>query len=333
MDVKTIHIQVVKPGWLSTVQDLGRYGYQQYGVSVAGAMDLFSATVANRLVGNPDDTAVLELTLKGPELEFEGDSRIAITGADLSPTIDGTRAPLWECIGISRGSRLCFGTARTGARSYLAIAGGIDVPLVLGSRSTHCASETGGFNGRSLRQGDVLHTGRPLQSAESLMGKRFPDQLIPRYEKSATLRIIPGPQQNLFPATALATLTGSSYRITSESNRMGYRLAGSRIIQKGSSHFISDCTTMGALQIPADGQPILLMADRQTTGGYPKIAVVISADLRLAAQSAPGDTVTFVLSTVAKAQTALRKHRALLDAVLPPRHLEPIASPRVTRPC
>lgn len=314
----TIRIQVVQPGWFSTVQDQGRYGYQQYGVSVAGAMDWFSTTVANRLVGNADDAAVLELTLKGPELEFEGDTHIAITGADLSPTIDGTCTPQWECVEVSGGSRLCFGTAHTGARTYLAIAGGINVPLVLGSRSTHCASETGGFKGRSLRQGDVLHAGQPLPSAESLPGTRLPDRLVPRYGKATRLRIIPGPHQDLFSATALATLTGFSYTVTPASNRMGYRLAGPRIVTKGPGHFISDCTTMGALQIPADGQPILLMADRQTTGGYPTIAVVITADLPLAAQLAPGDTSTFSLTTLAKAQAALREQRALLDAALPP---------------
>lgn len=319
MGGRRIEIHVVKPGWFSTVQDLGRYGYQQYGVAVAGAMDLFSATVANRLVGNPDDAAVLELTLKGPELEFDGDTHIAITGADLSPTIGGTSAPLWECIKVSRGSRLCFGPSRAGARSYLAIAGGIDVPLILGSRSTHCASETGGLNGRPLRRGDVLHTGRLPQSAEGLMGKRFPDRLVPRYGKNTTLRIIPGPQQSLFPATALTTLTGSSYTVTPKSNRMGYRLAGPRIVIKGPDHFISDCTTIGALQIPADGLPILLMADRQTTGGYPKIGVVITVDLPLAAQLAPGDTVTFARSTIAKAQAALQAQRKLLDAALAPR--------------
>jgi antagonist of KipI len=317
MDVTTIQIQVVKPGWFSTVQDLGRYGYQQYGVPVAGAMDLSSTTVANRLVGNPDDAAVLELTLKGPELEFNGDTHIAITGADLSPTIGGTSTPLWKCIKVYRGSRVCFGTARSGARSYLAIAGGIDVPLVLGSRSTHCSSETGGFKGRPLRQGDVLHIGQLTQSAEGLMGKRLPDRLVPHYGKTATLRIIPGPQQHLFSAAAFATLTGSSYIVTPESNRMGYRLAGPRIVRKAPGHFISDCTTMGALQIPADGQPILLMADRQTTGGYPKIGTVITADLPLAAQLAPGNTVTLALTTIAKAQAALRKQRASLDAAFP----------------
>jgi len=318
MGITTIHIQVVKPGWLSTVQDLGRYGYQQYGVSVAGSMDHFATAVANRLVGNPNNAAVLELTLKGPELAFDGDTHIAITGADLAPTISGKSVPLWKCIKVSRGSRLCFSTARAGARSYLAISGGIDVPLIHGSRSTHCASETGGLNGKPLRQGEVLHIGQSLQSVGSLRGKRLPDRLIPHYGKSATLRIIPGPQGNLFPATALTTLASSSYSVTPESNRMGYRLAGPKIAREGPEGFISDCTAMGALQIPADGQPILLMADRQTTGGYPKIGCVITADLPLAAQLAPGDTITFSLTTVAKAQAAFREQRALLDAALPP---------------
>lgn len=280
-------------------------------------MDHYATRVANRLVGNLDNAAVLELTLKGPELEFDGDTHIAITGADLSPTLSGTCVPLWESIEVSSGSTLSFGKQRAGARSYVAVAGGIDVPLILGSRSTHGASETGGYKGRPLRQGDVLHIAP--RATEGLSGKRLPDRLVPCYKTSVTLRIIPGPQHNLFHATALATLTSSSYRVTPESNRMGYRLAGLKIVRKGPGYFISDCTTMGALQIPADGEPILLMADRQTTGGYPKVGVVITADLSLAAQLAPGDTITFSLTTLTKAQGALRKQRALLDTALPQR--------------
>lgn len=316
MGVGSNYIQVIKPGWHSTVQDLGRYGSQQYGVPVAGAMDQYSAMVANRLVGNPDDAAVLELTLKGPELVLEGDTHVAITGGDFSPTINGKSVSQWECIRVPRGSRLCFGTAQTGARACLAIAGGLDVPVVLGSRSTHCASEIGGLAGRPLRQGDALPINQPNRSAESLVGIRLIDQLIPCYGQSATLRIISGPQQGLFPSTALTTLTSSAYTITPESNRMGYRLIGPKIVRKDPGSFISDGTAMGALQIPADGQPILLMADRQTTGGYPKIGVVITADLPLAAQLAPGNTITFTLTTVAEAQATLRKQRALLDAAL-----------------
>lgn len=316
MNRQPTHIIVIKGGWLTTVQDLGRYGYQQYGVPVAGAMDSFSAMVANRLVGNPDRAAVLELTLKGPELQFERDTVIAITGADLSPTINGSSVPLWQTILMPHGGRLSFGKQRIGTRAYLAIAGGIDVPLVLGSRSTHCTSETGGLGGLPLKQGDSLCAGEPVKSIKRLTGTRLPDHLLPRYGRTATLRIVPGPQQNFFSEGSLATLTEAAYTVTPQSDRMGYRLAGLKVVHKGSMQFISDCTAMGALQIPPDGQPILLMADRQTTGGYPKIAVVISADLSLAAQLAPGDSVTFAPCTIAQAQTTLRKHRAQLDAAL-----------------
>ncbi|OQW31004.1 MAG: hypothetical protein A4E19_20790 [Nitrospira sp. SG-bin1] len=311
-------IIVVKGGWLTTVQDLGRYGYQHYGVSAAGAMDSFSTRVANRLVGNPDRAAVLELTLKGPELQFEQDSVIAVTGADLSPTIDSHSIPMWESITVQRGSRLSFGTRRAGARAYLAIAGGIDVPSALGSRSTHCASETGGFGGRPLKSGDILCSGKPGKSTDRSIGTRLPDHLHPRYEHSATLRIIPGPQQGFFSEHSFATLTTAAYIVSPQSDRMGYRLTGPKIAWKESARFISDGTAMGALQIPPDGQPILLMADRQTTSGYPKIAVVISADLPLAAQLSPGDSITFARCTLAKARTALLKQRAMLDATLPP---------------
>lgn len=315
-----IQVEVIKPGWLTTVQDLGRYGSQQYGVPVAGAMDRFAAIVGNRLVGNQDGAAVLECTLKGPELLFQHDRVIAVTGANLSPTIDDTRLPLWESITVPRGSRLRFGGQRAGARSYVAIAGGIDVPPVLGSRSTHYSSATGGFQGRPLKPADILSTGQSMESGDRPVGRRLPAHLLPRYDRSATLRIIPGPQQEFFSEAALATLTGSSYTVAPQSDRMGYRLTGPKIVRIGSARFISDATAMGALQIPPDGQPILLMADRQTTGGYPKIAVVISADLPLAAQLMPGDTIRFSPCTVAEAQAILRERHALLDEVLPPRH-------------
>lgn len=324
MDRQRCRVRVVKGGWLTTVQDLGRYGYQQYGVPAAGAIDRFSAIVGNRLVGNSDYAAVLELTLKGPELQFEQDTIIAMTGADLYPTINGSSVPLWESITIQRGSRLSFGTKRAGSRAYLAIAGGINVPLVLGSRSTHCASETGGFQGRPLKPGDILLCGRNSgELADRLIGKRLPDRLLPRYERSITLRIIPDPQQDFFVKQSLATLTEVTYTVSPQSNRMGYRLNGPKVVHEGSMPFISDGTAMGALQVPSNGQPILLMADRQTTGGYPKIAVVISADLPLAAQLAPGDSITFTPCTIAQAQRALRMHRTQLDAALPPQDGSP----------
>jgi len=278
-------------------------------------MDLFSTMAANRLVGNTDHAAVLEITLKGPDLQFEADSVIAVTGADLSPMINGCAIPTWECIAIQRGSRLSFGKPRSGSRAYLAIAGGIDVPLILGSRATHSASGMGGLGGRPLKAGDVLCSGRPGQFPADLIGQRLPDHLVPRYERSGTLRIIPGPQQDFFGDRSLATLTEAVYTIAPQSDRMGYRLTGPTIARKGSLRFISDGTAMGAIQIPTDEQPILLMADRQTSGGYPKIAVVISADLPFAAQLRPGDTVVFARSTIREARSALRQQRNLLDSI------------------
>ena len=318
-DLTRTHIEVIKPGWFTTVQDLGRYGSQQYGMPVSGVMDRFAAVVGNRVVGNPDHAAVLECTLKGPELLFQRNTIIAITGADLSPAIDDNSIPLWERVSIQRGSRLRFGTQRSGSRAYVAIAGGINVPAILGSRSTHYSSATGGVHGRPLKAGDLLSAGKPAKSNTRFVKKRLPDQLRPCYGLSITLRIVPGPQQDYFSEDALATLTGSSYTVAPQSDRMGYRLTGPKLVRAGSDQFISDGTAMGALQIPPDGQPILLMADRQTTGGYPKIGVVISADLPLAAQLMPGDAIRFSTCTIAEAQAILREHYALLDAALPPR--------------
>lgn len=318
MESQQPHMIVIKGGWLTTVQDLGRCGYQQYGVPVCGVMDSFATTVANRLVGNPDHAAVLEMTLNGPELQFEHDTVLAITGANLSPTIQGHAVPMWEPVVIHRGSRLAFGRPQSGSRAYLAIAGGIDVPLVLGSRSTHCSSQTGGLSGRPLKAGDNLYGKSPHNFINRVIRKRLPNQLIPRYEQSVTLRIIVGPQQDCFRKSTLDTLTASTYSVSPQSDRMGYRLVGPKLIRKGSAHCISDGTTIGALQVPPEGEPILLMADRQTTGGYPKIAVVITTDLPLAAQLAPRNTINFKIYTVKQAQACLRQHRAVLDAVLPP---------------
>ena len=317
MKLQPTEILILKSGWLTTIQDLGRHGHQHYGVSVSGAMDSFSMIVANRLVGNPDQAAVLELTLKGPELQFKQDTVIAITGADLSPTLDGRNMPMWRSMLIPRGGQLRFGMPRAGARAYLAIAGGIDIDPILGSRATHCASETKGLHGRPLKQGDVFRGGKPAPLITQPIGTELSAPLRPRYEHSATLRIIPGPQQNVFEKHSLTTLTQTPYTVSPQSNRMGYRLAGPKIAQKDTASFISDGTATGSLQVPSDGQPILLMADRQTTGGYPKIAVVISADLPLAAQLAPGDRIRFILCTVAQAQHLLRMQHAQLDAALP----------------
>lgn len=316
--LESAHIRVVKPGWFTTVQDAGRYGYQQFGVSSSGPMDRRSFILANRLVGNRDDKAALEFTLQGPELLFKQDSIVALTGADLTPFVDGRAIPLWTSILLKAGSTLIFGTRRAGARCYLAIAGGIDVPMVMGSRSTHIASQIGGMKGRGLAQEDVLIAGTPFSRQRDMVGREVPEQLRPLYSTVATLRILKGPQQSSFSEQALEVLTTHPFRLSSQSDRMGYRLEGPRLTYAGARERISDATAMGALQVPPDEQPILLMADRQTTGGYPKIAVVISVDLHLAGQLLPGDAIHFRLTTQAEALAAMKAEWSGLDRALPP---------------
>ncbi len=311
-----ITVRVIKPGWCTTVQDLGRHGYQQYGVSVSGAMDRLALVIANRLVKNPDTAAALEITLVGPELLFERAALVAITGAELSPTIDGQSVSNWTTVVIQGGSRLAFGRRRSGARSYLAVAGGFDVPLLWGSRSTHVATCSGGFNGRALMADDTLQIGRIAHRGEwPPIGATFAHDNRPIYSDSPSLRLVPGPQQ--IGARALSGLTNRPYRVTSQSDRMGYRLEGQRLSDLPAHRQISDGTAMGALQVPPDGKPILLMADAPTTGGYPKLAVVISADLPQAAQLQPGDTVTFRTTTLAEAETALAHQWRQMNKVLP----------------
>jgi antagonist of KipI len=278
-------------------------------------MDRLGLVIANRLVNNPDVAAALEITIVGPELVFEDAGVLAITGADLSPAIDGQSVPIWTTLAIQAGSRLTFGRRRTGARSYIAVAGMLDIPSRWGSRSTHISSGTGGFNGRALLTDDLLRVNVDPRE-RPLMGMLAPDSRPP-YVDAPTLRVISGPQH--MNAAALSVLTATPYRLTSQSNRMGYRLEGQRLHEDPSPPRLSDGTAMGALQIPPDGSPILLMADRPTTGGYPKIAAVISADLHQAAQLQPGDTVTFRTTTLAEAESALVNQWRQINDVLPAR--------------
>ncbi|WP_455377603.1 5-oxoprolinase subunit C family protein [Petrachloros mirabilis] len=310
-------IRVIKPGWFTTVQDLGRYGYQHCGVSVSGAMDRRSLIIANRLIGNRDHDAAIEITIKGPELQFEHDAIIAVTGADLTPSINGIRIPLWTCVGLSAGSRLTFGLRHAGSRCYLAVAGGIDTPVILGSRSTHISTQTGGLNGRALMQDDLLLCGLP-NALPVALNRSLPSRLCPVYSTEASLHILPGPHQSAFFSEGLKLLSSSTYRISSQSDRTGYRLEGTRLTCFKTERHISDGTAMGALQVPQDGQPIMLMADRHTTGGYPIIAHVISADLHLAGQMMPGETVAFRITTLAKAQEIFETQWNGLDDALPP---------------
>jgi antagonist of KipI len=304
-------IVVVKAGMLTTVQDAGRWGYQSRGVPVAGPMDPVSHRLANALVGNGRDAALLEVTLLGPELEFEDERLIAVAGADFELSLDGRQVPSHAPFTVAAGSHLRFGARRLGARAYLAVSGGITVTPVLGSRSTHLVSAMGGVGGRAVVAGDRLPLGDPSLPQGMVLAPQ--DAIIALPDRHATIRVLAGPQQDYFAADALAVLQSAPYVIAQNSDRMGFRLEGPRLTHARGADVISDATPLGVLQVPASGQPILLMADRQTTGGYPKIATVIAADLSIAGQLAPSDTIAFAVCTPADALRALiAQERALM---------------------
>jgi antagonist of KipI len=297
---------VLKPGMLTTVQDLGRWGHQDSGVPVAGPMDEYSFRLANRLVGNPDGAAGLEVTLIGPELEFEDAATFAVAGATFPLTLDGTPIACHQAVRAAAGSRLAFGVRTLGARAYLAIAGGLDVPVMFGSRATHLLSALGPLDGRPVTAGARL----PAGSAP--IGAPIAGEPLPMPAGGACVRVAWGPQDDYFTPDARKILVSARFQITPQSNRQGYRLAGPALSHAMGADILSDATPVGSLQVPASGQPILLMADRQTTGGYPKIATVITADLPVAGQLAPGDWIEFRACDLdAARQALLEQERAL----------------------
>jgi biotin-dependent carboxylase-like uncharacterized protein len=293
-------LRVIRPGMLTTVQDLGRWGHQDAGVPVAGPMDAYSHRRANRLAGNPDTAAALEVTLLGPELECDGDVICAVAGAEFVLTVNGSPVETDRAFVAHAGARVRFGPRRSGTRASLAVRGGFDVRLTLGSRATSLVSRMGPLGGRAVAAGDVL----PIGSTGAVAARPAGHALV-MPAGGARLRVLLGPHDAMFRPEAVETLLGSRFTITPHSNRMGYRLEGPAIRHHGTADILSDATPVGSLQVPASGQPILLMADRQTTGGYPKIATVISADLPLAGQLAPGDWIQFTACTRAAALAAL----------------------------
>jgi len=300
------------PGLLTTVQDQGRPGFASQGVPVGGAMDTWAARVANLLVGNDPGDAVLEMTLTGPALRVLQASTIAVCGADLLPQIDNAFLPMWRTVPVKQGQMLRFKRRKSGARAYLAAAGGFSVPLVLGSRSTELRAGFGGFGGRALRAGDVLDTG--TDNAPGVCGGRgLRASDIPQYPGHVRLRIIPGPQDDLFTNEARSLFLSATYTVTPQSDRMGYRLEGPRLFlhPQVAGTLPSAGVTFGCVQV-AGGRPLLLMADCQTTGGYPVIGVVIRADLFQAAQCVSGTTVSFHSVSVEDAQEAWRAQQQFL---------------------
>jgi len=317
MDVaRTLHpsvVHVIKPGMLTTIQDAGRWGFQSRGVPVAGPMDPVSHRLVNALVGNDRDAAALEITLLGPELEFDDERLVAVAGAEFELSLDGRPIPCNAPFIVSAGSRLRFGARGRGARAYLAVSGGIAVPPTLGSRSTHLVSAMGGVAGRALAAGDRLPLGDPGRVPGMALAPQAPMVVLPDHH--AQIRVLPGPQLDFFGADALDLLQSAPYAIGHNSDRMGFRLDGPRLAHGRAAEFISDATPLGVLQVPASGQPILLMADRQTTGGYPKVATVIAADIAVAGQLGPADTISFVVCTPTEAMAALIAQERALMAV------------------
>ncbi|PWT86254.1 MAG: KipI antagonist [Blastocatellia bacterium] len=304
-------VRVIKPGLLTTIQDLGRWGLQSRGVPVGGPMDVPSHRLANALVGNRRDAATLEVTITGPELEFDDDRIVAVTGGQFEIAIDSHPVAGGTALKVGCGSRLIVGRRVRGARAYIAVGGGINVPPVFGSRATNLVCALGGVEGRPLKVGDLLPVGDP--SAPDLMTiKHRPFPPLP-LDRHARVRVLPGPQHDRFSADALDLLQAGPYTLDQRSDRMGFHLRGHRLSHVRGADIISDATPMGAIQVPGSGLPILLMADRQTTGGYPKIATTITADLPVAGQLAPGDTISFVVCSHAEALAALiAQERALM---------------------
>ena len=288
----TFHVKT--PGVLTTIQDLGRMGYGQYGIPVSGAMDRYSFQIANRLIGNAPGDAGLEITLYGLKLETLRSVRIAITGGDMNPTLNGEPLPMWQTLDLPAGSTLLFKNIRGGARAYLAAEGGIDSPVQLGSRSTNRKA----LLGNTLKKGDIVKT---LPAKRTSSNQQLPESMIPTYSKQADIRVILGPQDDLFSRKGMDTFLSETYTITSQSDRQGYRLEGESIEHVSGADIISDAILPGSIQVPGNGQPIIMMMDAQTTGGYPKIACVIGPDIDVLAQMLPGRKVRFRQVTIEEA--------------------------------
>ena len=306
-------ITVLNPGLMTTVQDQGRIGYQQFGVSVSGVMDPRSAALANILVGNDEKEAVLECTMMGPHLQFNQANCIAITGGDLMPTLDGKPIPNYTAVKVEAGQVLKFTMPKTGCRAFIAFAGGLDIPEVMGSRSTYMKAKIGGVEGRKLAKDDVIGFRAPKAELKNMNFRSMASEFVAR--KEYTVRVVLGPQDDYFTDAGIQTFLSEVYSVTAEFDRMGCRLEGAVIQHKEGGDIISDGIAFGAIQVPSSGQPIIMLGDRQTTGGYTKIANVISADFRILAQLKQGDKVRFEKVSVKAAQDALLTQRAALKTI------------------
>ncbi len=304
-------IRVLEPGPQTTVQDAGRPGHMRYGIPPSGPVDRASFVLANRLVGNPDGAAGLEFTLVGPRLRAEAPCGLAVTGADAPVTLNDAPAPAWTTLALAAGDVVRIGAARAGVRGYVAVAGGLDVPPALGSRATYLRGRMGGVHGRALARDDRL----PLGPAPAARRRAVPEAARPRWGGDTVLRVVLGPQADRFTKEGVATFLASAYEVLPQSDRMGVRLSGPRIAHGRGHDIISDGIALGAVQVPGDGLPIVLLVDRQSTGGYTKIATVCSFDIARVGQAKPGQRLRFTAVDVATAHRLLRESDAALAAV------------------
>jgi biotin-dependent carboxylase-like uncharacterized protein len=303
---------IISPGGFTTIQDRGRFGYQNMGIPVSGVLDVYAFTLANLLVGNKDNTAVMELTVLGPSFEIQQAMDIALTGAQMGIRINDRPMEQWRSLRVKPGDHVAIGQVRSGCRAYLAVSGGFRVPEVMGSFSTYAGGRIGGFKGRPLEKADALET-RDVCLLKTV--RTIPDSFLPVYPSQAVIRAIPGPQDDYFD-DGLHMLFQSEYTVTAKADRMGYRLQGNAIpIREGMpKSIVSEPAVPGSIQIPADEQPIILLVE-QTVGGYAKIATVISSDLPRVAQTTPGDTICFECIDLKTAHQLFAEEKNKFDAI------------------
>ena len=307
-------ITVLKSGMLTTIQDTGRHGFQQFGVVASGSMDIVSNRIANVLVGNEEHEAVLEITLTGPTLRFGENALIALCGADLSPIVDGIPIRMDRPVFIKKGGLLSFGNCKSGSRTYLAVAGGFSAPIVMNSKSTYLRAAIGGFEGRALLIGDQLSIGTPSKRCKSIINKLSETYLVKEMGWSVgsiplslnnntnPIRVMEGPQFHLFSKLSQVQFYSSPFQMTQQSDRMGFRIKGPTLSLENTVEMISEAVSFGTIQVPPNGNPIILLADRQTTGGYPKIGQIATIDLPIVAQKKPGDWLSFTPISVNDSQ-------------------------------
>lgn len=300
-------IKVITPGMLSTIQDGGRKGFAAMGFNASGVMDVRSYHIANALVGNFTDEAVIEMTYLGGSFKFLESNYIAITGADMSPKLDGVPVEMYTTVFVKQDETLTFSAAKSGMRAYIAVRGGIDVPVIMGSRSTNLKCKLGGLDGRPLKAGDIVPCRDVYDEFHKHLIHSAPKEDFGSDE--ITVRVLLGPQDDYFTDHGIKTFLNSTYTVTNKSDRMGCKLSGEKIEYKNTVDIISDGIVFGSIQIPRTGNPIIMLADRQTTGGYAKIATVISVDLPLLAQARPGTKVRFELIDRQKAERLLKQEQ------------------------